>query len=83
MASPKVEYDVTYDKKDGSSLESGTPPATNNGNAFQTNGLEDYYKPIEKYEGAHRYDPQFQWTEAEENAVLRKVRLCTSLFFIG
>jgi hypothetical protein len=28
---------------------------------FQVDGLETFYKPIEGYEGAHRYDPEYTW----------------------
>ena len=41
--------------------------------AFATDGLEDFYIPIEKYEGRHRYDPKFQWDSKEEKRVVRKV----------
>ena len=34
----------------------------------------DLYKPPETYEGAHRFDPTLVWTEAEEKALVRKVR---------
>lgn len=43
--------------------------------AFDTTEDPRYYKPIPEYEGAHRWDPDFEWTEAEEKAVLKKVRL--------
>jgi hypothetical protein len=33
------------------------------------------YKPIPEYEGAHRWDPDFEWTEQEERAVVKKVRV--------
>jgi hypothetical protein len=35
-------------------------------------GTEDprFYKPIPEYEGAHRWDPDFEWTEQEERAVV-------------
>lgn len=36
-------------------------------------GLEVFYKPVDGYEGAHRFDPKFQWTAAEEGKVVRKV----------
>ena len=36
-------------------------------------GIENYYKPIEEYEGRHRYDPKARWTEAEEKALIRRV----------
>jgi hypothetical protein len=45
----------------------------NNRTTFETESLESYYKPIDTYEGRHRYDPEFQWTPAEERRVVRKV----------
>lgn len=43
--------------------------------AFDTDSnLEEYYKPIEKYEGYHRYDPDYSWTYEEEKSIVRKVR---------
>lgn len=41
---------------------------------FLTKGLEDAYVPIDTYEGRHRFDPNFQWTEQEEKKLVRKVR---------
>jgi hypothetical protein len=35
--------------------------------------LEQFYMPIEGYEGRHRYDPKARWTEAEEKALIRRV----------
>ena len=43
--------------------------------AFDNDSLEDHYKPIESYEGLHRYDPKFEWTAPEEKRVIRKVCL--------
>ena len=34
-----------------------------------------YYKPIESYEGIHRWDPEFEWEEWEEKKIVRKVGL--------
>lgn len=44
-------------------------------NIESTFGLDDprYSKPIPEYEGAHRWDPEFDWTEKEEKAIVRKV----------
>ena len=40
-----------------------------------TNGsFEQFYKPVEEYEGRHRYDPHFHWKPADERQVVRKVR---------
>lgn len=41
--------------------------------AFDTSGLETHYKPIDAYEGAHRYDPEYTWNPADEKKVVRKV----------
>lgn len=32
-----------------------------------------YYKPINTYEGIHRWDPEFEWAEWEEKKIVRKV----------
>ncbi|PGH17219.1 hypothetical protein AJ80_04928 [Polytolypa hystricis UAMH7299] len=41
------------------------------------------YKPMPQYEGLHRWDPDFQWEEHEEKAVVRKIdlRVCTFVCF--
>lgn len=44
---------------------------------FQVDGLETFYKPIEGYEGAHRYDPEYTWGAVDEKKVVRKVYLPT------
>jgi hypothetical protein len=38
-----------------------------------TTGLDEFYKPIESYEGAHRYDPSYTWEPSEEKRIVRKV----------
>lgn len=50
--------------------------------AFDTTEDPRYYKPIPEYEGYHRWDPDFEWTEEEEKAVVRKVRKCRELVYI-
>lgn len=42
--------DDNFDDEDEASLKPSI---------FQTDGLETFYKPIEGYEGAHRYDPNY------------------------
>ena len=52
------------------SLTKGTAAPT----TFISSGVdEEFYKPIEKYEGYHRYDPYFEWEPKEEKKVVRKV----------
>jgi hypothetical protein len=44
---------------------------------FATHGLrQDNYRPIDTYEGLHRYDPDFEWKPEEEKKLVRKVRAC-------
>ena len=48
---------------------------------FHTEGLESFYKPIDGYEEAHRYDSEYAWSVADEGRVVRKVccpHLCCS-----
>lgn len=32
-----------------------------------------FYRPIDSYEGIHRWDPEFKWTQEEEKRIVRKV----------
>lgn len=41
--------------------------------AFDATEDPRYYKPIPEYEGIHRWDPEFEWTEKEEKDVIKKV----------
>lgn len=43
------------------------------GKAFDNDSRESFYKPIDSYEGRHRYDPNFEWEPKEEKRVVRKV----------
>ncbi|CAK3898795.1 MFS general substrate transporter [Lecanosticta acicola] len=54
------------------------------GKTFETDSLESFYKPIESYEGYHRYDPDFQWEEKEEKRVVRRIdyRICSWVCFM-
>ncbi|KAL2862283.1 major facilitator superfamily domain-containing protein [Aspergillus lucknowensis] len=38
-----------------------------------------YNRPIDSYEGIHRWDPDFEWTPEEERRIVRKIdlRVCT------
>ncbi|KNG50092.1 retrograde regulation protein 2 [Stemphylium lycopersici] len=50
------------------------------GSTFVTAGLaNDHYRPIDTYEGIHRYDPDFTWEKTEEKRLVRKIdkRICT------
>lgn len=47
----------------------------------ETDSLNSFYKPIESYEGRHRFDPQFEWEAAEEKRVVRKVCILLSVLY--
>lgn len=40
---------------------------------FENDSLESFYKPIDAFEGSHRYDPKFEWDAKEEKRLVRKV----------
>jgi hypothetical protein len=43
------------------------------GETFASGGETRYYKPCDKYEGLHRWDPNAEWTEQEEKKIVRRV----------
>lgn len=47
--------------------------STHHKGTFDTINNSSLYKPIEQYEGMHRYDPKFQWEPKEEQRLVRKV----------
>ncbi|PVI05873.1 MFS general substrate transporter [Periconia macrospinosa] len=60
--------------------ELNIPGQRRDGATFATEGLQaGLYKPIDTYEGKHRYDPDFDWEPEEERKVVRKIdkRICT------
>jgi hypothetical protein len=40
---------------------------------YETDDVKDIYKPIEGYEGSHRFDPSFTWSPEEEKSLVRTV----------
>lgn len=46
-----------------------------NNTTFERFGKASHHRPIERYEGSHRYDPQFEWEPKEEKKLVRKVGL--------
>jgi hypothetical protein len=43
------------------------------GSVFDDSGAAQFYQPIEKYEGAHRFDPNATWSAEEEKTLVRCV----------
>lgn len=72
-AAPPIAVVPDVPKSDYSSASEAELHTT--GNTFSGSGLKArFYKPIERYEGHHRYDPDFEWEPQEERKVVRKVR---------
>jgi hypothetical protein len=40
---------------------------------YETAEAKDIYKPIEGYEGAHRFDPHLKWSPEEEKRLVKTV----------
>jgi len=80
-----VALDEDEDKDTRSSISSSSPilPPVESGqdddgasvqpSTFQVDGLETFYKPIQGYEGLHRYDPEYTWSSTDERVVVWKV----------
>ena len=43
------------------------------GSVFSDSRAKEFYKPIEKYEGRHRFDMHATWSDEEEKALVRRV----------
>ena len=59
-------------------LQVGEPdsrPKYRDDGTFENVGDVRYYKPMPEYEGLHRWDPEFEWTEQEEKKLVKKVNL--------
>ncbi|KAJ4381288.1 hypothetical protein N0V86_003637 [Didymella sp. IMI 355093] len=67
-------------------LETDTPSSVNSssisvrhvgvgkkGTTWAATGLKNnHYRPVETYEGLHRYDPDFDWELEEERKIVKK-----------
>ena len=49
------------------------------GETFALGGETRFYKPINTYEGLHRWDPKAEWEEHEERRIVRKVSYRTEM----
>ena len=61
-------------KSDSSVSSQGLVPENNNDESvFSDPRAAEFYEPIEKYEGRHRFDPRATWSVEEERKLVRKV----------
>lgn len=49
---------------------------------FDDSGAAQFYQPVEKYEGRHRFDPTATWTPEEEQKLVRTVRISCNMSLI-
>lgn len=70
-----VSVNDGYVDSDASSFDEDSNGAVvkNVNNVFDAPEAAQLYKPIEGFEGTHRFDPSATWTQAEEKALVRKV----------
>ncbi|KAG5920256.1 hypothetical protein E4U42_006256, partial [Claviceps africana] len=72
-----VSIDVGYETDFGSSStssldESSNKPSRNRG-VFVAPEAAEVYRPVQGFEGAHRFDPAAKWTDEEEKNLVRKL----------
>ncbi|KAG6238085.1 hypothetical protein E4U24_007256 [Claviceps purpurea] len=58
-----------------SSLEEASKQQSQTENRPVAPEAQEVYKPVDGFEGAHRFDPAAKWTDEEEQALVRKVCL--------
>ncbi|KAL4753318.1 hypothetical protein BDW72DRAFT_210477 [Aspergillus terricola var. indicus] len=78
ISTGEVEADSRgVSETDDSDREQGRPGFKKS--TFSATEDPRFYKPIDTYEGLHRWDPDFEWTEEEERKIVRKIdaRVCT------
>lgn len=68
-----VSVNDGYIDSDESSFDDAGDIVRNVNNVFEASEAAELYKPIEGFEGTHRFDPSITWTQEEEKALVRKV----------
>ncbi|KAL2002756.1 hypothetical protein VTN02DRAFT_6035 [Thermoascus thermophilus] len=80
VGSESLEHDTaTKGFSSALSVAEQQRPRVQEGATFEATEDVRYYKPIPTYEGIHRWDPEFEWTEEEEKKIVRKIdlRVCS------
>lgn len=68
-----VPIDSGYSKTAASSNSNLDAVQDMGRHVYETDAAKDIYKPIEGYEGSHRFDPSFKWTPEEEKSLVKTV----------
>jgi hypothetical protein len=67
-------YDVMFDSENAHAKRATRMSVVENiNNPYEAAEAEEFYKPVEGYEGTHRFDPHATWTREEEKKLVRKV----------
>lgn len=67
-------YDVMFDSETAHAKRATRLSIVENiNNPYEAAEAEEFYKPIEGYEGTHRFDPHSTWSQEEEKKLVRKV----------
>lgn len=75
-AAPPIAAVSDVPKSDYSSDNVSEADHQTTGATFSGAGLKArFYKPMDQYEGKHRYDPDFEWEPEEERKVVRRVSI--------
>ena len=70
----KVILDTTESDKNSDTAVNTSSTKTRYGTTFISSDIgKDRYRPVDSYEGIHRYDPDFVWDKPEEKRLVRKV----------
>jgi hypothetical protein len=67
-------YPAVSNSASSSDTKLGDANERNGRHVWNSEEAKQIYKPIEGYEGAHRFDPTLTWTPEEEARLVRRVR---------
>lgn len=70
-----VSVNAGYESSASSSSTKLDTVEANGRLVWETDDAKEIYKPIEGYEGSHRFDPSFQWDPEEEKRLVKVVSL--------
>lgn len=70
----KVVLDTAESTNNSDTAVNTSGTKTRYGTTFISSDIaKDRYRPVDSYEGIHRYDPDFVWDKPEEKRLVRKV----------
>jgi len=70
----KVILDTAESDNNSDTAVNTSGTETRYGTTFISSDIgKDRYRPVDSYEGIHRYDPDFVWDKPEEKRLVRKV----------